>query len=106
MRLYKENNVGMGKTSLLKFNSVEKASHVTQDALFKLFDKVLKLGMKDVYHQVRAIVCSLAIKQGILNFWPGSISCHGDEKVTTSKITIDSQCILTLLLHMTGAARK
>jgi hypothetical protein len=46
------------------------------------------------------------MKQGILDLWPSRISSHGDKKVSSSKMSIDSQGILAELLHVACAASK
>ena len=42
----------------------------------------------------------LLVEQFILDFRPSSIGSHSDEKVFSSKIPVDSQGILTELLHI------
>ena len=48
----------------------------------------------------------LIVEQFILDFRPSSIGSHGDEKVSSSKISVDGQGILTELLHVACATRK
>jgi hypothetical protein len=90
MRLKKKNNMGMRKTSLLKLNGIKIASNDIQNAILKIFDKGLKLGMKDPYYQVRMIRSNLTFQKGILNFWPGRIDSHGNKQVFSSKVTVNS----------------
>jgi hypothetical protein len=106
MRLKKDNNMSMRKATLLELNCVEIGSHITQDTLLNISNKRLKLSMKNANHQVRAIWGSLVIKKCTLNFWPVRIGSHGDEKISSSIIAINGQCILTMLLHIASAARK
>ena len=48
----------------------------------------------------------LVVKKGILNLRPSRIGSHGNEKVSTSKVSVDGQGILTELLHITCATRE
>src|SRR6266478_2547829 len=102
MGLKKDNDVGMRKTPLLEFNGVEVASHITQYAFPEVFDERLELGMKDAHHQVRAIRSCLTLKEGICDFWPGRVGSNGNKKVSSSKVVVDGQGILTLLIRKTS----
>src|SRR6266852_3593380 len=62
--------------------------------------------MKDTCRQIGSISRCLIVKQLILNFRPIRICSHGDEKVSSTKMSIDGQGILTELLHITCATRK
>ena len=48
----------------------------------------------------------LVVKKGILDLRPSRIGSHGDEKISTSKIPVDGQGILTKLLHVMCVTRE
>jgi len=106
MRLKKDNDVRMRKAPLLELYGIEIASNVTKYAILDVLNEGVKLGMKDACDQVRTLSSCLPVKKLILNFRPGRIGGHGDEKVSTSKMPVDGQGILTELLHEAGAARE
>jgi hypothetical protein len=62
--------------------------------------------MEDPCDQIRMLMSWLVVKKGILDLRPRRIGSHGDEKVTTSKIPVDGQGILTKLVHVTCATRE
>ena len=106
MRLKEDNDVGMRKTMLLKLNSIEEGSHISQYTSFDIRYERIKLEVENANHQVRAIRGRLASKKGLLNLRPGRIGCHSDKEVPSSKEAIDGQGILTVLLHIACAPRK
>ena len=96
----------MHKAPLLELNGVEVAINVTKNAIIDVLDKRAKLGMKDMYDEVRTLMSFLNVKEGLCDFWPSRIGSHSNKKVTTTKIPVDGQGILTELLHVTCATRK
>jgi hypothetical protein len=106
MGLQKDDDVGMRKTPLLKLDGVKVASHVTEYAILEVMDKGPKLCMEDTDDQVRAIRCRLSIEQVVYDFRPLGIGGHGDKEIATAKVPVDGQGILTMLLHVPGAAHK
>ena len=80
----------MRKAPLLKFNGVKEASNVTKNARSNVFDKRAKLGMKDMYDEVRMLISFLVVKEGICDFWLSRIGSHGDKKVSFTKMPVDS----------------
>src|SRR6266849_3095716 len=106
MRLKEDDDVSMWKAPLLKLDGVKEACNVTKDAIFNISDERVKLGMKDTCRQIGSISRCLIVKQLILDFRPIRICSHGDEKVSSTKMSIDGQGILTELLHITCATRK
>jgi hypothetical protein len=106
LRLKKDNDVGMRKTSLLKLNSIEVSSPSTQYIIFDILDKRLKLGMEHSNHQVRAISAVLTWKECRCDLRPVRIGSHGDKEVPTPIVSIDGQSILQVLLHVASAASE
>ena len=106
MRLKEDNDMGMRKASLLELNGVKEARNISKDAIFDVMNEGVKLGMKHPCDQIRAHMSWLVIKKGITDFRPSRIGSHGDKKVSTSKIPVDGQGILTKLLHVTCASRE
>jgi len=106
IRMKKDDDMGMRKTTLLKLNHVEISKDLSQNTILNVMNERLKLGMKSANHQVRAITGSLAREEVVFDLRLGRIGSHGDEKVPSTKVVIDGQCILTVLLHVASAARK
>ncbi len=106
MRLKEDDDMSMWKAPLLKLDGVKKACNVPKNAVFDISDEGAKLGMKDTCRQIRSLSRCLTVKQLILDFRPIRIGSHGDEKISTSKMPVDGQGILTELLHVTCAARE
>ena len=53
-----------------------------------------------------AICCSLTWLEGILNLWPGRIRSHGKKEIVSLAVTVDGQCVLKKLLHVSCASCK
>jgi hypothetical protein len=106
MGLQKDDDVGMRKTPLLKLDGVKVASHVTEYAILDVTDKGTELRMEDTDDQVRAIRSRLSMEQVVYDFRPLGIGGHGDKEIATTKVPVDGQGILTMLLHVPGAPHK
>jgi len=106
LRFKKNDDMSMRKATLLKLNGVEISDNLAQNTILDVMNERLKLGMKSANHQVRAITGSLAREEVVFDLRPGRIGSHGDEKVPSTKVAINGQCILTMLLHVASAARK
>jgi hypothetical protein len=61
---------------------------------------------EDMNDQVRMIRGRLAWKECRFDLRPCRVGSHGDEKVSSTKIPIDGQGILTELLHVVSAASE
>ena len=106
MRLQEDNDVGMRKATLLKINGVKVGIHITQHPFRDLPYEGLEFGPEGMHCQVRAIIGSLAMKEGRLDLRPCRVGSHGDEEILTTIVVIDGQGILQELLHMASVARK
>jgi hypothetical protein len=106
MGLQENDDMGMRKPPLLKLNGVEIASHITQSTILDVLDKGAKLCMEHPHHQVGVIRWSLAMKQVIFNLRPLGIGSHGDKEIATTKVPVDGQSILTMLLQVSRATGK
>src|ERR1700733_3140291 len=91
----------MREATFLKLLYFYMSNCLSKDAtLVNILYESLGLFMKDPGYEVRAISRSLIRKEIFNNLWPVWISSHGDEQITATKVTVDGQCILTLLYHM------
>ena len=106
LRFQEDDDVCVWKPSLLKLYGIEEPSHGTKYAILDVIDEGLKLGMEDAHHQVRTIRSLLARQQCILNLRPTGVGSHGHKKIPSSKVAIDGQGILAMLLHVSGASSK
>jgi hypothetical protein len=106
MRLEEDNDVSVRKAPLLELDRIKEARNVTKHPILDVFDEGVKLGMEDTRDQVGTLSSCLTIEQLILDFRPGRIGSHGDEKVSSSKMPVDGQGVLTELLHEACATRE
>ncbi len=106
MRLQKDNDMSMRKAPLLKLNGVKEASSFTKETMLDIINEGVKLGMEDTGDQIRTCRRSLIEEKGILDLRPMRIGSHCDEKISSSKIPVDSQGILAELLHESSATRE
>lgn len=95
MRLEEDNDMSMRKASLLKLNGVKVACYFTKYTIFDVLNEGVKLGMEDTCDQIRTCIRFLIIKKAFFDLWPSRIGSHGDKKVSTFKIPVDCQGILT-----------
>jgi hypothetical protein len=106
MGLQEDDDVCMWKPPLLKLNGVKEAIDSTKDTILNLLDEGVKLCMEDTHNHIRAIRSSLARQESMEDVRPLGICSHGHKEITTSKVAIDGQGILAVLLHISGASRK
>ena len=96
----------MWKPPLLKLNGVKEAIDIPKDAILDLLDEGMQLGMKDTHNYVRAIISNLARQESIQDVRPLGICSHGHKEISPSKVVVDGQGILAVLLHVSGAPKK
>jgi hypothetical protein len=98
--------MGMRKATLLKLYDIEIGRYFPQHTLGNILKQGLQLGLKHLHHQVRAIKCLLLIHESKSDLRPCWIDSHSDKEITISKIVVDGQCILRVLLHIACTASK
>jgi hypothetical protein len=94
-----DNDMSMRKAPLLELNGIKEACRSTKHAIFNVFNEGEKLGIEDTCDKIRTLSSCLVVKQSILNLWPSRIGSHGDEKVSSSKIPVNGQGILTVVAY-------
>jgi hypothetical protein len=102
----KDNAVHVRKATLLKLYGEEVSHGLSKYASLNVLYEILMLCIKCMDDHIWAICCCLTWLKGILNLWPGRICGHGKKEIASLAVTVDGQCILKKLLHVTCAFCK
>ena len=106
MGLQEDDDVCMWKPPLLKLNGVKEAIDLAKDAILNLLDEGVKFCTEDTHNHIRTIIRNLARQESMQDVRPLGICGHGHKEISPSKVAVDGQGILAVLLHVSGASRK
>ena len=100
----KDDAVHVREATFLKLYGEQISYSLSKNASLDVLYHLCLLCIECPDNHIRAICCSLTWLKGILNLWPGKICGHGKKEITSPAMTVDGQCILKKLLHVTCAS--
>ena len=99
LRIKKDKQVDMGKTSLLELNGMDMSYSSTKEAIINELEECFLLLLKDPWYNIRMISSCLAREETMDDFWPLGISSHGKEEIWFMKVSANGHSILEQLGH-------
>ena len=97
LKMQKDKQVDMGKTSLLELNGVNMSYCSAKEAIINELEECFLLLLKDPWYNIRTISSCLTREETMNDFWSLGISSHGKEEIWFVKVSANGHSILKQL---------
>ena len=99
LKMKEDEQVDMGKTSLLELNSVNMSYSSAKEAIINELKEFFLLLLKNLWYNVRTISSCLTREETVKDFWPLGISSHGKKEIWFVEVSANGHSILEQLGH-------
>ena len=94
LRIQKDEQIDVGKTSFLELNAMNMSYSSTKETIINKLEECFLFLLKDLWYNVRTISSYLAREETVDDFWPLGIGSHSKEEIWFVEVSANGHSIL------------